>query len=199
MLQVGITGGIGSGKSTVAKVFEVLGIPVLDADSVAKHIMQHDPALRQSLTALFGADTYLDGQLNREHIAAVVFNNPQQLEQLNALVHPATIAFSKQWAQQQTAPYIIKEAALLFESGSYRELDKIIGIYTPLPLRLQRAMQRDGVSETAIRNRMARQMDEEEKMKRCDFIIKNDESESVLLQVLALHEQLLQLSQHNKA
>lgn len=195
MLQVGITGGIGSGKSTVSKVFEVLGIPVLDADSVAKHLMQYDPDLRQSLMALFGEETYTNGQLNREHIAALVFNNPQQLEQLNAIVHPATIAFSKNWAQQQTAPYIIKEAALLFESGSYKELDKIIGVYAPLPLRLQRAVNRDQVSEAAIRSRMARQMDEEEKMKRCDFIIKNDESTSVLLQVLSLHEQLLQMAQ----
>jgi len=197
MLQVGITGGIGSGKSTVAKTFRVLGIPVLDADSVAKHVMQHDPALRKALTTLFGTDSYQsDGQLNRKHIAAVVFSNPQQLEQLNAIVHPATIAFSKQWAQQQTAPYVIKEAALLFESGSYQELDKIIGVYAPLPLRLRRAAQRDQVSEAEIHKRIARQMNEEEKMQRCDFILKNDESESVLLQVLALHEQLLQLSRH---
>ncbi len=195
MLQVGITGGIGSGKSTITRVFEVLGIPVLNSDILAKHLMQHDPELRRSVMALLGPEAYQNGQLNRKWIASLVFSNPQFLDGLNAIVHPATIAYSKQWAQQQVAPYILKEAALLFESGSYKELDKVIGVSSPLQLRLQRAAQRDQVSEAEIQRRMARQMDEDEKMQRCNFIIKNDESESVIKQVLQLHQQLLQLAQ----
>src|SRR4051812_94809 len=129
ILRVGITGGIGSGKSTVAKVFEVLGIPVYYADEEAKRIMNEDPELREQLIRHFGPETYTDGVLNRKRLAGLVFNNPKQLELLNSLVHPATIRDSDHWMQQQTTPYALKEAALFFESGSASQLDFIIGVF----------------------------------------------------------------------
>ena len=169
-LKVGITGGIGSGKSTVAHIFTILGIPVLNADEVAKSLMNNDPELKQAIIALFGSRAYKDGKLERTFIASVVFDQRENLNQLNEIVHPATIAYSNNWAQQQTAPYIIKEAAIFFESGRYREMDKMIGVFTPELLRIQRVIHRDKTSEATIRSRMAQQMNEEEKMKRCDFI-----------------------------
>jgi dephospho-CoA kinase len=193
MLKIGLTGGIGSGKSTVAKVFEVLSIPVYYADDAAKHLMNEDEALKQKLIQQFGTETYVDGKLNRQHIAAIVFNNKEKLELLNSLVHPATIADAQQWFSQQTAPYVIKEAALLFESGTAEGLDKIIGVYAPETIRLKRVMDRDGVSADEVKRRMKNQIEETVKMRLCDFVINNNEQQAVLPQVLQLHEQLLEL------
>ena len=194
MLKIGLTGGIGSGKSTVAKVFEVLGIPVYYADDAAKRLMNEDEALKQQLIQRFGAETYVDGKLNRQHIAALVFNNKEQLELLNSFVHPATIADAQQWFAKQTAPYVIKEAALLFESGTAEGLDKIIGVQAPETIRLKRVMDRDGVAAEEVKRRMNNQIEETIKMRLCDFIINNNEQQAVLPQVLQLHEQLLELS-----
>lgn len=193
MHKIGITGGIGSGKSLVSKMFSVLGIPVLNADDTAKCLMETDASLRQQLEAAFGTETYKNGRLNRPFLASAVFADPEQLGRLNAIVHPAVIAYANEWARRQTAPYVIKEAALFFESGSWREMDKIIGVSAPEALRIERAMRRDQSSEKAVRERMSRQMDESEKMARCDYIIHNDETASVIKQVTALHEQLLTL------
>ncbi len=191
MLKVGITGGIGSGKSVVAKMFQVLGIPVLDADQAAKYLMEHDVLLKASIMKLFGAEVYSNGRLNRPFLASVVFNDALKLEQLNQLVHPAVIRYSKDWAERQQAPYTLKEAALFFESGSNADMDVMVGVAAPYAMRLARALSRDGVGEAEVRKRMAMQMDEEEKMNRCDFVIKNDESLSVIQQVLTLHKQLI--------
>jgi dephospho-CoA kinase len=194
MLKVGITGGIGSGKSTVCKIFETLGIPVFYADEVARDIMNTDEELKQAIQQQFGADTYINGVVNRKRISELVFNNPEKLALLNSLVHPATIKAGNDWAAAQDAPYTLKEAAILFESGSYKALDKIIGVSAPENIRLQRTMARDHISEEDVRNRMARQMDEAEKMNRCDFVILNDDTTAVIQQVLDVHTQLLQLS-----
>lgn len=194
MLKVGLTGGIGSGKSLVAEMFKLLGVPVLHADDTARYLMENDTELKSAIGQLFGKEVYENGRLNRPFLASVVFNDKSKLEQLNALVHPATIAFGQQWAASQTTPYTIKEAAIFFESGSYKDMDKMIGVYAPIEMRLQRAMSRDNATEEVIRQRMDKQMNEEEKMKRCDFIIYNDETKSVINQVLQLHEELLQLS-----
>lgn len=190
MLKVGLTGGIGSGKSLVAELFQLLGVPVLHADDTAKYLMEHDEQLKLDIARAFGNKAYENGRLNRPFLASVVFNDPEQLKILNRLVHPATIAYSNAWAQKQEAPYILKEAAIFFESGSNKEMDKMIGVYAPLELRLQRAMQRDHASEEAIRARMDKQMNEEEKMSRCDYIIRNDGSQSLIEQVLALDRKL---------
>ena len=194
MLKIGLTGGIGSGKSTVAKIFEVLGIPVYYADDAARQIMNTDKELKAALVKHFGEQTYKDKELNRPWLASVVFGDSEKLKLLNALTHPATIRDANRWIQQQTSPYIVKEAALLFESDAYKYLDKIVGVSAPTELRLSRAMQRDGVTRDEVLSRMNRQMNEQEKMKRCDFVIVNDEQQLLTPQVLKLHEQFLAMT-----
>lgn len=194
MIKVGLTGGIGSGKSTIAKAFETLGIPVYYADEAAKNIMNEDDGLKKQIIHLFGPEAYSNGLLNKAFISSIVFNDPEKLEHLNALVHPATIHAANTWLQQQKTPYAIKEAALIFESGAQEHLDYVIGVYAPEALRLQRVMQRDKCTRDEVLARMRRQIDEEMKMKLCDFVIKNDEQELVMPQVLGLHERLVSLS-----
>ena len=194
MFKVGITGGIGSGKSMVCQVFQALGIPVFDADKAAKFLMNKDASLVASIKELLGNDAYKNEQLNRSFIASKVFSNPSLLQALNKLVHPAVFEHSKQWLEAQTAQYVIKEAALFFESNSFKEMDFIIGVFAPENLRIQRAMQRDGLSEVAILERMNNQMDEKEKMKRCDQVIVNENETSVLSQVLSVHKELIKIA-----
>src|SRR5678815_274313 len=140
MLKVGLTGGIGSGKTTVAKIFELLGVPVYYADEASKRLYHTNEELRTSLKKHFGEDIYTDDQLNRSKLAAIVFNDPAKLELLNSLVHPLTIKDAEEWMRQQKVPYIIKEAALLFEAGSAGGLNYIVGVSTPQHLRIKRVM-----------------------------------------------------------
>ena len=189
MLKIGLTGGIGSGKSTVARIFEVLGIPVYYADEAAKRIMNDNEALKAQIIAAFGDAAYTGGTLNRPYLAAAVFPDKEKLEQLNALVHPATIADGEQWMQQQSTPYAVKEAALIFETGTQRYLDYVIGVYAPTSLRMLRAMKRDQSPKEKVEAIMSRQLDESIKMKLCDFVITNDEQQAVLPQVMKLHEE----------
>lgn len=195
MLKIGITGGIGSGKSTVCKVFEQLGIPVFYADSAAKEVMVNDNQLVESIVNIFGIDAYLaDGNLNRSHLANIVFNDESQLAKLNALVHPAVFrAFSK-WLSVQNSHYVLKEAALLFESGSYKQCDKTILVSSPLDLRISRVMLRDGSSREQVQARIDKQFSDVEKMKLADYFIVNDDQHPIISQVLSLHQQFLTLS-----
>lgn len=192
MLRVGITGGIGSGKSLVCDVFRVFGVPVSNADDNARYLMEHDTTLIAGIKNLFGEAAYQNDTLNRAYLAQHVFSQPEKLAQLNALVHPAAIAFGNQWFQRQTAPYAIKEAAIFFESNTHTEMDVMIGVWAPEALRMARVLKRNATTEAAVRARMAQQMPEEEKMRRCDFVITNDDKTAVLPQVLALHQQLLE-------
>jgi dephospho-CoA kinase len=194
ILKVGLTGGIGSGKSTVAKVFELLGVPVYYADAASKRLYHTDKQLMAEIKRHFGEEMYTGDRLNRAKLAAVVFNDPKKLELLNRLAHPPTIRDAEQWMQRQNAPYVIKEAALLFESGSVSGLDYIIGVYAPTHLRIKRTMDRDGVSHEEVLARMDRQIDEDIKIRLCDFVITNNEQELVILQVIRLHEQLLKMA-----
>lgn len=194
VLKIGLTGGIGSGKTTVAKIFELLGMPVFYADEASKRLYHTNEELRSSLKKHFGEDVYTNDQLNRSKLAAIVFNDPAKLELLNNLVHPLTIKDAEEWMQQQKVPYIIKEAALLFEAGSAGGLDYIVGVSTPQHLRIKRVMDRDGITREEVLSRMKRQIDEEKKMLLCDFVIKNDEQELVIPQVLTLHEKFLEMS-----
>ena len=193
-LRVGLTGGMGSGKTTVAAVFAALGIPVYSADDAAKRLMNEDESLKAQLIEKFGENTYTNGLLNRAHLAAEVFTDKDKLTLLNSIVHPATIADGEKWMQQQTTPYAIKEAAIIFESGSQRYLDYVIGVDAPVTLRIYRSMKRDHLSKEEVNARLNRQMDDAIKMKLCDFVINNNGQQAVLPQVMALHEQLLTLA-----
>jgi len=189
--QVGVTGGIGSGKSLVCRIFSALGIPTYDADSRAKKLMTTDRILVESIKKEFGSLSYHgSGELNRQYLAEKVFQYPDQLQKLNALVHPRVADDYYHWlATHKKASYVIKEAALLFEAGSARNLDKIVSVYAPEETRLKRVLARDAHrTEKAVKEIMANQMNEEEKMKMADFVIKNDDSELVIPQVLRLHQ-----------
>jgi dephospho-CoA kinase len=196
MLKIGITGNIGGGKTTVSKIFEILGIPVFYADDAAKSVMVADPVLIDALKKTFGAESYFDdGTLNRKHIAGVVFNDEKELAKLNAIVHPAVFRAFDAWvAQVKNAPYVMKEAALLFESSSYKMCDHTIMVTAPLELRIKRVMQRDGLTQAEIESRNAKQFSEEKKMQLADYIIRNDDTEMVIPQVLKLHQQFLTIS-----
>ena len=194
VLRVGLTGGIGSGKSTVAGIFEVLGIPVYYADDAAKKLMNENRALKEKIIEHFGEYAYKDGMLNRSYIGQQVFKNKEKLTLLNSLVHPVTIRDGAEWMQQQITRYAIKEAALIFESGSQKDLDYVIGVSAPEQLRISRAVKRDNITAEAVLMRMKNQIAEEEKMKLCDFVIYNDEQQALLPQVLKLHGQLLAIA-----
>jgi dephospho-CoA kinase len=194
MLKIGITGGIGAGKSTVAGIFKVLGVPVFDADATAKNILNTDSVLREQIAATFGSETYKNGLLDRKYLATLVFNNPNQLAKLNALVHPASIEAANIWAkhwEEQGCPYILKEAALLFEAGTNVGLDFIIGVTAPVEMRIARVMERDHVTREEVLKRMQHQLDDSEKMKRCNFVIDNNEASLVIPEVLALHARFI--------
>ncbi|HEY0730908.1 MAG TPA: dephospho-CoA kinase [Chitinophagaceae bacterium] len=194
MLRIGLTGGIGSGKSTIARMFEVLGVPVYYADKASKRLYNTDKELMAALKQHFGEDIYTDGEINKTRLAEIVFNDEKKLALLNSLVHPPTIRDAEMWMSNQNSPYVIKEAALLFESGSVASLDYVIGVRAPVALRIKRVMDRDGVTRDEVMRRINRQIDEEIKMRLCDFIIQNNEQQLVIPQVLALHQKLAALS-----
>jgi len=193
MLKVGVTGGIGSGKTTVCKVFELLGIPVFYADDVAKSIMQTDPVLKTALLNTFGENAYTkDGMLNRAYISSIVFNDKQELEKLNSLVHPAVLRAFDNWVlEHHESPYVIKEAALLYESGGFKMCNKSILVIAPTLIKMNRVKLRDGISEEDIQLRMNRQFSDEMKIKYADHILNNDEKQLLIPQIIHLHQQFL--------
>ena len=195
-LRIGLTGGIGSGKTFVATIFKHLGIPIYYADKAAKDLQNSDPEIKKQLTHLFGNELYKEGYLNKVYLASIVFSNSDKLKALNAIMHPATLQAAAIWMQQQSTPYAIKEAALILEANAQQDLDYIIGVYAPKEIRLKRTMLRDNSSAEQVLKRMQNQMDEEQKMKLCQFVVVNDEKQLLTPQVLAIHHQLISLSKH---
>ena len=192
MYQLGLTGGIGSGKTLVCSILEKLGIPVYYADSAARRLMNSDEELSKNIVGVFGAEVYNGASLNRDLLARKVFGNQEMLAKLNAMVHPAVRKDYSGWVESQKgAPYVVEEAAILFESGADGLLDGSVLVYAPEALRIQRVMKRDGVDEKSVRSRMMHQMDEDKKKKRADHVIYNDEKEMLLPQVIALHNKIL--------
>lgn len=191
MYKVGITGGIGTGKSTVCKIFEILKVPVLYADDVAKEVMLQNIGVRSQLVELFGKETYIDNQLNRQHIAGIVFKDAEKLRRLNAIVHPATLQAFEDWSNHQDAAYVLKEAALMFESGADKMNDFNITVTAPLALRIQRVMKRDQCTEEDVIARMNKQWPEEEKINRSNAVIVNDGKHGLIEQIMNLHQQIL--------
>ncbi|MFD2162626.1 dephospho-CoA kinase [Paradesertivirga mongoliensis] len=196
MLKIGITGGIGSGKTTVCKFFELQRIPVFYADQQAKSIMHTDGLLVDQISREFGADIYFsNGELNRSKLGALVFNDEEKLKKLNSIVHPAVFRAFDNWLnQQKNAPYVLKEAALLFESGSYKDCDFNLLITSPHNLKISRIMQRDSVSEGEVLKRMNKQLSDAEKAPLSDFTINNDEKQLLIPQMLDLHNHFINLS-----
>lgn len=193
-LQVGVTGGIGSGKSLVCRIFQCLGISVYDADSRAKSLMTTDGILVSQIRQEFGDLAYhADGSLNRKYLGETVFNDPDKLELLNKLVHPMVGEDYRQWLKENSREvYVLKEAALMFEAGSYKALDKIIVVYAPEDIKVSRVLGRDlHRSEKDVRAIIKNQMPDEAKLKRADHIIFNDDSQLVIPQVLSLHQLFL--------
>ncbi len=191
MLKIGITGGIGSGKSTVCRVFSILGIPVFEADKVAKQLMNTDQEIRRQLVGLFGAAVYLPDQtIDRNYLAAIVFNNPSLLTQLNAVVHPVVRKTFFDWCEKQQSPYIIHEAAILFESGFYKMMDKTITVTTNEKERIQRVVKRDGITPEMVGERIRNQWNDEQRMKLSDFVIGNNNDELVIPQIIEIDKKL---------
>ena len=191
-LSIGITGGIGSGKTLISRIFRNLGIAVYYSDERARHLMNHDESLTGQILEMFGPETFIDGRLNREYLASEIFSRKEKLEKLNQLVHPVVQHDFREWKKLHAdAPYCMKEAALLFESGSYRELDKTILVLAPEYLRIQRILLRDSHrSTTDVKKIMASQMSDEEKKKLADYIIINDDSRLVIPQAIKIHRLL---------
>lgn len=195
MLKIGITGGIGTGKSLVCRIFELLQIPVYDSDLRAKHVMATNGALKQELISAFGPETFNAQGLNRVYLGSLVFPDPEKLAKLNALVHPHVKQDFIDWAAAQQAPYVLKEAALMFETEAWRQVDQMITVFAPLAVRLKRLKIRDTHrTEADILHIISKQLPEEEKVQRADHVIYNDDSQLVIPQVLQLHEQFLKLA-----
>ena len=191
MIIVGLTGGIGSGKTTVASMFSDLGVPIYIADVEAKALMNRSKVIKRKLIGLFGEDAYMDGRLNRPFLASKIFNDQDLLEQMNAIVHPKVASHFKRWVKRQTSHYVIKEVAILFENGGYRSCDKVITVTAPVDIRLKRVISRDNSSESKVKAIMSNQWSDDEKIKLSDFVIHNIDLKDTEEQVNRIHQKIL--------
>lgn len=195
MLKIGLTGGIGSGKSIIAQLYSVLGAPVFNSDKEAATIVNTDKTAIGQIKVAFGDDIYKGALLDRKKLAKIVFTNASRLQELNNIVHPLVNRHYAKWLQQHSnKPYTIKEAAILFESGSYQDCDKVITVSAPLELRIRRVIMRDNVSRQDVEKRIHNQWSEEERIKHSDYIIYNDDTQLVIPQAIALHENIISCS-----
>ena len=192
--MIGLTGGIGSGKSTVARLFADLGVPIYIADERAKHLMNTSKVIKRELIALFGSKAYNTNGLDRDFIASKIFNNKELLQKMNAIVHPKVGADFKRWLKQQKVSYVIKEAAIIFEHNQQSQYDYIITVTTPLDERVQRVMKRDNKSKEQILAVVNNQLSDEKKIKQSHFVIVNQQLDETKNQVKILHQKLLKLT-----
>ena len=194
MIRVGLTGGIGSGKTTVGRVFRTMGIPVFEADAEGRRLLVNDLRLKHAVVERFGASVLKEDAIDRAALASIVFQNAAALKDLNALIHPAVRAAFDRWTSEQGPPYVIMEAAVLAESGGHRTMDRIVVVSAPEAIRIQRVMERDGVREDAVRARMANQVSEAERLAIADHVIHNNDSRLVIPQVVEVHAALLKFA-----
>ncbi len=190
MLKVGLTGGIGSGKSTVGRILRLLGVPLFAADEAGRELLANDPEVHQALRARFGEAVFANGTPDRKAIANIVFNDTRALADLNAIIHPAVRKAFRSWAGEQNAPYVVMEAAILAETGGHSAFDRIVVVSAPESIRVQRVMQRDGAGEQEVLARMRNQATEEQRLAIADHVIINDDTRLVIPQVIALHDTL---------
>ena len=192
MKIVGLTGGIGSGKTTVAAMFANLGVPVYIADDEAKKLMKSSKAIKRKLLKLFGEEAYINGSLNKPFIANAIFNNKALLEKMNAIIHPKIASHFNKWMLKQIAPYVIKEAAILFENNTYKSFDFIITVTTPKEIKIERLLKRNDTSLKRIKDIMKNQWTDEEKIKYSDFVIVNKAIENTEMQVAKIHTEIIE-------
>lgn len=191
MLKIGITGGIGSGKTTVCKIFELLGVPVYYADDEAKKLLDSDLAVKEAVVNGLGAEVLDNNQIDRKKLASLVFNNPANLALLNSIVHPAVGTHFENWLNHHSGSgYILKEAAILFESGAYKGVDKVITVVAPLELKIERVVKRDKTTREQVEQRINNQLSDDEKIKRSQFVVYNDEQNLLIPQIIRIHQQL---------
>ena len=191
MIVVGLTGGIGSGKTTVAELFSELEVPVYIADVEAKALMNRSKVIRRKLIALFGEDAYKNNMLNRPFLASKIFNDETLLQKMNAIVHPKVASHFKRWLKKQTAPYIIKEVAILFENNSHRSCDFVITVTAPEHIRVNRVIKRDNTSKEKVRLIMNNQWKDDKKIELSDYVITNTDLENTKKQVVKIHKKIL--------
>lgn len=191
MIKVGITGGIGSGKSVVGQFFKIIDIPVFEADIEAKKIINHSAIVRSKMIMFFGEDIYLPNQtINRKKLAEIIFNSPSSLQKVNSIIHPEVRKNFNEWADQQNSEYVIHEAAILFESGFYKMMDFMILVTTPIETRIERVIKRDNVSKEDVIVRMNRQWGDSEKIKLSNLVLTNDNTELIIPQLIELDKNL---------
>jgi len=190
-LKLGVTGGIGSGKTSVCRVFGVLGIPVFSADAEAKEVMDIDTGIILRINTIVGKNLYANGRLDRVELAKLIFNNNRLLEKVNSLVHPVVFSRFREWENKQTAPYVIMEAAILFESGSPEVVDRVITVVAPIEERVIRVIHRSNLTREQVMERMRNQMSDNERIKQSDYVIQNSENDLIIPAVLKIHEDIL--------
>lgn len=193
LFKLGITGGIGSGKTSVCRIFNVLGIPVFSADPVAREIMDNDQEIRARINSIAGKDLYLSGVLDRVELANLIFNDPLMLTKVNDLVHPLVFRNFGSWAAEQSSPYVIMEAAILFESGASKLVDRILTVVAPVEQRIERVMKRNNLTFEQVHERIRNQIDDEERIRKSDYVINNSENVMIIPPVLKVHNELLKL------
>lgn len=190
-IKLGVTGGIGSGKTSVCRVFTALGIPVFSADPVAREIMENDKGIMRKINSIAGKDLYISGSLNRKELATLIFNDNNLLEKVNSLVHPIVFEHFKRWNVEQTAPYVIMEAAILFESGASKLVNKIVTVIAPMEERLERVIHRNSLSREQVLARMRNQIDDDSRIKLSDYVIHNSENDMIIPAILKIHDDIL--------
>lgn len=191
IFKLGVTGGIGSGKTTVCRVFGVLGIPVFSADTEAREVMDIDTGIMLRINTIAGKNLYSTGTLDRTELARLIFNNNSLLEKVNALVHPVVFSRFREWVRKQDAPYVIMEAAILFESGAHKIVDRILTVVAPVEERIERVIGRNSLSRDQVIERMRNQISDEERISLSDYVINNSENDMIIPEILKIHEELL--------
>lgn len=192
-LKLGVTGGIGSGKTTVCKVFAVLGIPVFSADTEAKRIQDSDRDLQIKINSLAGKDLFASGKLDRTEMAKLIFRDSDLLAKVNSIVHPAVFEYFREWLKKQDSPYAVMEAAILFESGAYRMMDRIVTVVTPMEERIERLVKGNKLTREQVTERIKNQIDDESRIKRSDYVIFNSENDIIIPAILGIHSEMLKL------